>query len=70
MSNLIPGEIIPEQGEIELKPYAFLKPENGTNLTSVVSPGSNLIAVPAGMSRRIPFVISRSKIKALFASKK
>ena len=48
----------------------ILNPEKKTNLTLVVSPGSNLIAVPAGMSRRIPSVDFRSKIKALLASKK
>ena len=41
-----------------------------TNSTSRFCPGSNLIAVPAGMFRRKPFVFSRSNCNALLVSKK
>lgn len=53
-----------------LKPTTRLVPANGTRLTSRLSPGSNRIAVPAGMSKRLPRALSRSNWSAALASKK
>ena len=51
-------------------PTASRLPAISTSRTVRVWPGSKRVAVPAGMSRRKPFVAARSKLKAGLVSKK
>lgn len=51
-------------------PVIFFRPAIAHRVTCLVSPGSNRTAVPAGMSKRLPYALALSKARALLVSMK
>ena len=51
-------------------PLAIDAPPNATSVTSISSPGSKRVAVPAGMSRRMPNASRPIEAQGRLTSKK